>query len=191
MKKILYFLVFISLIIFTGCNDDDNDCNLDNSTNKVLMLKVDYTTFNIEGVKEFVFSQQTDTFTIVKEYLPTKDFGYIRLIYKELNQQLFYGTIWWDGLGELLYPVSFASPDEYSSVSTDDVIFPINGYNCPFQNSFAYLDFFNIWLNVQHLEIVRQYLHTNPNQKVQIFAYTPSVGGGNPLEWDYFVILKN
>lgn len=191
MKKILYFIFLIPLFIFTGCNDDDNNCDIDNSTNKVLMLKVDYNTFNIEGVKELVFSQQTDSFTIVKEYLSPGDFGYIRLIYKELNQQLFYGTIWWDGLGELIYPVSFESPDEYGSVSTDDAIFPIYGFNCPFQNSFAYLDFFNIWLNVQHLEIVRQYLHTNPNQKVQIFAYTPSVGGGDPSEWDYFVILKN
>lgn len=191
MKKILYFLVFISLTIFSGCDDHDTDCDLDNSTNKVLMLKVDYTTFNIEGVKEFQFDQQTDTFTIVSDYMSTKDFGYIRLMYKELNQQLFYGTIWWDGLGEMIFPASLDSPENLESVPTDDVIFPINGFNSAYLVFYSDLDFFNIWLNVQHLEKVRQYLHMNPNQTVNMFLYTPSVGGGDPLEWDYFVFLKN
>jgi len=191
MKKVIYLLFCLPLLIFTGCDNHDNDCDIDNSTNKVLMLKVDYTTFNLEGVKEFRFDHQTDSFTIVKDYVSPGDFGYIRLIYKELNQQLFYGTIWWDGLGELIYPESFESPEAFESVHSDDAIFPVNGFNCPYQNSFADLDYFNIWLNVQHLEIVRQYLHTNPNQKVQIFAYTPSVGGGDPLEWDYFILMKN
>lgn len=191
MKKILYFLVLIPLFIFSGCDDPDTDCDLDNSTNKVLMLKIDYTTFNLEGVKEFNFSQQTDSFTIVNEYLPPGDFGYLRLIYKELNQQLFYGTIWWDGLGEMIFPVSLESPNDFESVTTNDVIFPLNGFNSVFQYPNTDLDFFNIWLNIQHLKIVRQYLHTNPNQKVNMFVYTPSVGGGDPLEWDYFVFLKN
>ena len=191
MKKFLYFLVLMPLIIFSGCDDPDNDCDLDNSKNKVLMLKIDCTTFNLEGYKEFNFSQQTDSFTIVSDYYSPSDFGYIRLIYKELNQQLFYGTIWWDGLGEMIFPTSLDAPDNLESVSTDDVVFPINGFICPHQNSNGNLDFFNIWLNVQHLEKVRQYLHTNPNQKVNMFLYTPSVGGGDPLEWDYFVFLKN
>ena len=190
MKKILCFFVLISFIIFTGCNDD-NDCNLDNSTNKVLMLKIDYTTLNFEGVKEFVFSQQTDTFTIAGQNVNSADDNCIHLVYKELNQLLFFGTMWWEGMGELIFPDSFELPEEYETVSSDDVIFPLNGFNCPYQNSETDFDFLNIWLKIQNLKIVRQYMHTNPNQKVHIFVYTPSLGGGDHSDWDYFVILKN
>ena len=99
------------------------------------MLKIDYTTLNFEGVKEFVFSQQTDTFTIAGQNVNSADDNCIHLVYKELNQLLFFGTMWWEGMGELIFPDSFELPDEYETVSSDDVIFPLNGFNCPYQNS--------------------------------------------------------
>lgn len=54
------------------------------------MLKIDYTSFNIEGVKEFVFSQQTDTFSIAGEYVNSTDINCIHLVYNELNTLLFF-----------------------------------------------------------------------------------------------------
>jgi hypothetical protein len=46
-------------------------------------------------------------------------------------------------------------------------------------------------MKVQNLVKVRQFLQSNPNQIVKLFLYTPSVGMGDPLEWDYFIFLKN
>lgn len=192
MKNILCFLVLIPLVIFSGCDDSDSDHHHENhAKNKVLMLKIDYNTFTLEGYKEFQFDLQTDSFTIVREYQEPSDFGYIRFIYKELNQQLFYGTMWWDGLGNVIYPTALDPIDDFESVTTNDVVFPLNGFTNLFSYNISSMPFFNIWLNIQHLVIVRQYLDSNPNQKVYMFLYTPSVGFGDPLEWDYYIFLKN
>ena len=194
MNKLCFLFVFTTLIFFTGCNDCDcdyDDHHHDNTeTNKVLMLKLDYSTFALEGYKEFNFNQQTDSFNIIVHYLAPVDFGYIQLIYKELNQQLFYGTEVWDGLGHIIFPEYMDPADELESVSTDDVIFPVNGFINIHPYSYD-LPSLNVWLNIQHLEIVRQYLESNPDQKVYILRYKPSQGGGDPLDWDYYIFMRN
>ena len=48
-----------------------------------------------------------------------------------------------------------------------------------------------VWTSVQSLVKVRQYLYSNPNASVKLFLYTPSVGIGNPAEWDWIIFMKN
>ena len=48
-----------------------------------------------------------------------------------------------------------------------------------------------IWAAIDNLEAVKNYRESNPEAKISLFLYTPSVGIGNPEEWDWFVILKN
>ena len=57
--------------------------------NKVLMLKVDYTTNTFLGGKELVFFANSDSFSITNEYQPPGDFGYLKLYYEEINELLF------------------------------------------------------------------------------------------------------
>ena len=62
-------------------------------------------------------------------------------------------------------------------------------------DEFAYypdtIDYSSIWNSISNLEIVNNYLNTNPNGKINLFLYTPSVGIGNPADWDWYIILKN
>jgi hypothetical protein len=197
MRKIIYFLALIPLFIFSGCDDCDcnhntnNDENPRDTINKVLMLKVDYTTLAFEGGIEYVFNQQTDSFTIDIEYVDPGDFGSIQLTYQELNDTLFFGTIIWMGCGEMIIPEALESAGHFDSVLTDDVVSPINGLQNILVDSSPPNSYYNIWMKVQNLVKVRQFLQSNPNQIVKLFLYTPSVGMGDPLEWDYFIFLKN
>jgi len=197
MKKILIFLAFIPLMILTGCNFCDCDCDCDhnhnnnNTTNKVLMLKVDYTTNNFEGGIEYVYNQQTDSFNIDVDYDPPGDFGSIRLTYHELNETLFFGTIIWMGLGEMITPESLNPPNFFDAVLTEDIVYPSNGFLNIFPDYYTPQDYTNIWMRVQNLVKVRQFLQSNPNQQVKLFLYTPSVGMGDPLDWDWYIFIKN
>ena len=115
MKTRILLLSLISLLL--GCNSDNVDLNNDAPT-QVLMLKVDYTTHAFEGGTEFGFSKQTGDFTIINEYKEPGDFGSIKLIYKELNEILFFGTIHWMGVGEMTFPKNLKSPKDFSRFST-------------------------------------------------------------------------
>ena len=55
----------------------------------------------------------------------------------------------------------------------------------------AVIDYQAIWSNIDNLVQVQAYRQSNPNAKVNLFLYTPSVGVGNPAEWDWYVILNN
>lgn len=87
MKTIILLLSLISLLF--SCNSDNVDLNNDAPT-QVLMLKVDYTTHAFEGGTEFNFSKMANNFTLINEYDEPNDFGSVKLIYKELNEILFF-----------------------------------------------------------------------------------------------------
>jgi hypothetical protein len=48
-----------------------------------------------------------------------------------------------------------------------------------------------IWNAIDNLEKVSNYRSVNTESNIHLFLYTPSVGDGDPKEWDWFVILKN
>lgn len=160
-------------------------------TNHVLMLKVDYVTNSFEGGTEFNFLKQAGNFTIINEYIAPSDFGSVKLIYKELNEILFNGTIHWMGLGEMTYPKSLMSSEKFKFVTTQDIVYPENGFENVFDPSNQEYEYdLDTWLSVQHLVKVREYLKSNPSQKVKVFLYTPSVGVYNPESWSWIIYLK-
>jgi hypothetical protein len=188
MKKILYFLLVMPLIIFTSC--DDPDCD-DDSKNKVLMLKVDYQTYEFEGGIEYTFDQKTDSFTIDVNYIYYTDPETITLTYRELNQTLFSGTLIWNGVGEMTTPQSLHSPDYFESVSSDDVIFPSRGFTPMYAFLYEWdVEFYNVWMSIQHLEKVRKYLRSNPFQRIKVFVYTPRSGYADS-NTDYYIFIQN
>lgn len=199
MKKKFLFLGLGLAMAFTACSDEDSS-PIDNTNpvngNKVLMLKVDLLTNAFEGGKELSF-EEADTFTILPEYVSPGDFGSIKLKYEETDETIFDGTIVWDGLGQMSYPEVLDAPNSFA-VMDDETAMPAES---AFQHveygegeigfPFLTIDHEAIWDSIDHLQLVEDYRASNPNAKVNIFLYAPSVGFGNPEEWDWFVILKN
>lgn len=191
-KILLLFLTGILL----GCHSEDMNIGIDLSApNQVLMLKVDYTTNRFEGGTIFNFSQQTENFTITHQYIPPRDFGSVKLIYKELNQTLFEGSIHWMGLGKMTFPEKLFPSDHFEEDFQKNIVYPNNGFEvvfCPDSLSLKYsLEYDNAWFSIQGLVKVRDFLEADPNQKVKLFLYTPSVGAGNPKDWYWIIYLKN
>lgn len=184
-------ILLISLIgiLFISCSSDKLDID-DESTSKVLMLTVDYSTRAFEGGTEFGFLKQSDNFTIINEYEEPSDFGSIKLIYKEFNETLLEGTIHWMGVGERMFPKSLKPAKDFDVVLTDDYVFPESGFENVFNPNNVEYDYQRVWSAVQSLVKVRQYLNKNPVQKVKLFLYTPSVGPGDPIDWVWIIYLK-
>jgi len=201
MKKSI-LLFGLSLMLF-ACSEDEaapvNPANEPEATvgNKVLLLKVDALTNVFEGGKELEFPE-ADSFTIDYDYVSPGDFGGITLNYAEVNMPIFDGTIHWMGLGERSYPALLDAPDAFATVE--------EAVEMPALTDFEFADYVeegegftgeemsdiqSLWNSIDNLEQVKDYRLSNPNAKIHLFLYTPSVGVGNPAEWDWYVILKN
>jgi hypothetical protein len=188
--KILTITMFILTLI--SCSKDNDDTITPTANpNNVLVLKVDYNTNTFEGGKELSFSSTNSNMTVINQYVPPSDFGSIKLIYQELNETLFDGTIVWNGLGQMNFPQNLLNANQFDRVLTADYVSPNAGFENVFNPNNETFNYNPIWASVQSLVKVRQYLISNPNATVKIFLYTPSVGIGNPAEWDWIVILKN
>ena len=155
-----------------------------------MLLKVDYTTNTFEGGKELTFADSISGFTIETDYEAPSDFGWIKLNYAQANAPIFDGGIHWMGLGTLNYPTDFVPAANFEFVATADFITPSGFENLlnPNNEEFNYQQ---PWSAVQGAVKVRQYLLSNPGATAKIFLYTPSVGIGNPAEWDWIIILKS
>lgn len=185
-------LLLLAFSILIGCESDKPSIKKD-QINDVLMLKVDYTSNVFEGGKEFDFSRQSDSFTIVNEYKAPGDFGSVKLVYEEINEVLFFGEIHWMGLGKMKFPVKLQPSDEFIFVDTEDYVTPANGFENVFDPNMQRgknFDYGKVWASVQNLAKVREYLGSAPGQTVKIFLYTPSVGAGNPADWDWIIYLR-
>ncbi len=196
MKNLLLLAI---LGLCFGCSSDEN--NPQNQTtdlaapqNKVVLLKVDFLTHAFEGGKELTFESAAN-FSIASEYQPPSDFGGITLKYAELDQPLFEGTIFWMGLGQMTYPTALDGATNFSTtidpvqIPSESMFATVNYTEFPYYpETIAYTE---IWNAIKNLQIVAQYRSSNPNSEIDLFLYTPSVGIGNPADWDWFVILKN
>ena len=67
---------------------------------------------------------------------------------------------------------------------------PTHGFEDIFNPNDLELNYEKAWGAVQGLAITREFLKANPNQKVKMFLYTPSVGVGNPEDWFWVIYLK-
>ena len=191
--KNLILLLGLSLS-FIACSDD-SDNNLQNQTeNKVLLLKVDLETNVFEGGKELIFSA-SDNFTITTDYNSPGDFGDITLMYEEANANIFAGTIVWAGSGAMTYPEMLNATASFATVAQPVAMPATEDFKLVEYDEFNYypeeIDYNAIWDAIDNLQVVKEYRLANPDAKVNLFLYTPSVGVGNPAEWDWYVILKN
>ncbi len=185
------FRIFATALFIVSCSKDDINDDIKNDHNGVLLLQVDYLENSFEAGKELTFLDSTLTFTIEKEYDPPGDFGNIKLIYKELQETLFDGTIIWLGLGEMNFPSNLKPATQFDVVLTQDFVMPRAGFEDVFNPGNQTYDYEEVWQSVQNLVKVRAYLKSNPNSSVKLFLYTPSVGIGNPADWDWIIFVKN
>lgn len=191
MKKIL-FIIFIFVSLFSSCTDE-NSTPAENTTqpNKVLLLKVDYLTNTFQGGKETTYTENSNSFTISHQSVPAGDFGNIKLKYDEINQILFDGDIIWMGLGQIHYPQNMLAANQFEAVLTADIVFPSTSFNHILPQSNLSNNYNQVWMAVQNLVKVRQYLISNPTGVVHLYLYTPSVGVGNPADWKWIILMKN
>lgn len=181
-----YSLLLILIISFSRCNKE----NL--PEDKVLLLKIDFTTNTFEGGHELSFNNQATTFTITNEYHSPGDFGSITLFYSEIDATLFSGTIIWAGCGKISYPEQWLSAEDFERTFDEMFVFPSNGFENVFNYSYETEHNYNpVWNSVQQIIKVREYLATNPNQKVKIFLYQPSVGDGDSNDWKWILFLND
>ena len=187
------FLIILSLVftLFSCSREEDEMIAPDVNPNNVLVLKVDYNTNAFEGGKELFFTETTSTMTVSNQYVQPADFGSLQLIYTELNETIFDGTIVWNGLGQMNFPQNMLPANQFEHVLTADYVLPASGFENVFNPNNASYNYESVWTSVQGLVKVRQYLQSNPTATVKLFLYTPSVGFGNPEEWDWIVIMKN
>ena len=191
MKKAL-FILFIFLSIFSSCTEENTPVEAtSNEPNKVLLLKVDYLTNTFQGGKETTYTENSNSFTISHQSVPAADFGNIKLKYDEINQILFDGDIIWMGLGQIHYPQNMLAANQFDAVLTADVVFPTTSFNHILPQPNLGNNYNQVWMAVQNLVKVRQYLISNPTGVVHLYLYTPSVGVGNPADWKWIILMKN
>jgi hypothetical protein len=190
MKEIASIL--FAFLMFS-CSSDSEPIVL-NEVNKVILLKVDFLTNAFEGGKELEFST-SESFTISSTYNPPGDFGDIQLYYSELDEMIFDGTIIWLGNGAISYPEEIDAAENFSRLDENLELPESSMFETVMYDQFAYypenIDYSGIWNSIGNLEIVQNYRNSNPQGKINLFLYTPSVGAGEPSEWDWYIYIKN
>ncbi len=182
-------------LLFFSCSEDNTDLNPEVQDSKVLLLKVDFTTEAFEGGLEIDIEEPVQDFNIISSYQPPGDFGGIQLYSANSNTLLFDGTIYWSGLGAMQYPEFFNTVDNFETI--ENIIELPNGdlfkkvIYSEFETYPETMEISNIWSAVNNLAIVKSYRNSNPESSIQLFLYTPSVGIGNPEDWDWIVFMKN
>ena len=191
MKKLL-LIIFFFVSLFSSCTEE-NSTSAENTTqpNQVLLLKVDYLTNTFQGGKETSYTETSNSYTISHQSIPAVDFGNIKLKYNEINQILFDGDIIWMGLGQIHYPQNMLAANQFDAVLTADVVFPSTNFNHILPEPNLSNNYNQVWMAVQNLVKVRQYLISNPTGVVHLYLYTPSVGVGNPADWKWIILMKN
>ncbi len=176
-----------------SCSDKVDTIPL-STTNQVAMLRIDYLTHAFEAGVEYDFPTNPD-FAIVSNYKAPGDFGSIQLYYEALDELLFDGTIVWAGTGAIVYPEQWNAEADFDRVETPTAIPEIAQFQLVEYDEFAiYPDtvpYADIWKAIEKLELTESYRASNPEAKIHLFLYTPSVGAGIPEEWDWLLFLKN
>jgi hypothetical protein len=186
MKKLLVLILAVS--VFQACKKKDETAP---GKGNLVMLKVDYLTHKFEGGKVFDLpAVNDDTIPVHVIYQSPGDFGNITLLFGPANDTIFDGAIIWMGSGEMRYPVM--QPANAFSFGGASVAPPAHGdikyiNKLMQQNVNTPADADDIWAAIKKLTITKDFM--DGHAKAGLFLYTPSVGIGNPEEWNYYWIL--
>ena len=186
MKKAAILILLLAVL---GCEKKEHP--ILQLHNTILILKVDFQTYQFEGAKEVVISDvfaPTDTIPLNYLFKAPSDFGYMKIWHEPGLDTLFYGDVVWNGWGPLHYP----QVDPAASFSRTSAALP-----APDSTHYNYIwkphnrppvSFDSLWMDLADLDIVQDYYHGS--KKFSYFCYTPSVGFGDPSEWDYYIFMN-
>ena len=187
MKKIILCLAFAG---FMSCSKEDgNRRHCSEPDNSVLLLRVDYLTYAFEGGATVNLTGQTaagDSLPIHVDFREPGDFGNLSLYYQPTSDTLFNGGVIWMGKGDITFPHSFTVAGNYAVRPVAEPMPDTNRFQKIF--SVSGLDYSRLWAAIDKLQATSCYL--DAGKKIGVFLYTPSVGVGNPADWDWFVIMS-
>lgn len=182
------------LLILISCNKDEVVSKIvekkSSTENKVLILKVDFTTNTFESGKELTFENQTTTFTAIPVVQSNQsDGGYIAVFYQELNEKLFEVNQGFSG--NITFPTDFLSSSSFNILNTLVAIpFPSSGFENIYNPNNQVFDYNLVWQSIASLEKVNQYRLSNPNATVKLFLID-EYGSLNANTKKWILILKN
>jgi hypothetical protein len=159
---------------------------------KILILKVDYVTKSFKGGTEIALAPHSftaDSLPIAESYVPPADFGRLSLIYAPTSDTLFNGTIIWMGSGAEKIPSQLSPATSFAKMNSS-VALPSASRFQQLHRTFPASRDTIPWDAIKNLSVVNQYVSGN-TKKIGYFLYTPSVGIGNPLEWNWFFYISN
>ncbi|PZF74391.1 hypothetical protein [Taibaiella soli] len=193
MKPLL--LIAACGLLLGSCKKSSDTKPASSDGAKLVMLKVDYQTGKFEGGKIFTYpagSYVADSIPIQEIVKPAGDFGNVTLKYIPTGDTVFFGTVIWMGGGQRILPQQLDSSNKFAPFQLS-VLKPdstkvkyFGGANRiefdPSQN------FASIWYSIAGLSVTANAIGVD-HAKVGLFLYTPSVGIGDPAEWDYYWLL--
>ncbi len=192
MKKTALLLIWICIIV--SCKNDDENGTDSPSQNKVLLLKIDFETYTFEEGKELIFETDKD-FEISSNYLFAGDFGGITLLYDGIEEKIFSGSIIWNGTGEIDFPQNFTKPNDFQKVETPIEMPEVATFETIAYDPLAYypdpIEYQKIWSAVHTIAVLKEYRTSNPNAKISVLLYTPSIGVLDPTAADWILVIKN
>ncbi len=192
-SSFLTALSAIILLLATSCNKNNEHPVPATAKATITLLKVDYLTRQFEGGRQFFFTPSgalADSVPLTIYYKGPGDFGNITLKYAPTADTVFDGTIIWMGRGEIRYP-AFAPA---SAFGTSGIQIPppdsatLQGlYPDVHATRFTNSTIRQAWAGIAGLYVARDN-HVSGGRKA-LLLYMPSVGIGNPADWDFIWVL--
>lgn len=201
MRSTIILMIALS---FASCGHDSSSPNpyvpgpwspVNGEMNLAILL-VDYETYELRGghVSHYYpcVGGEDAGLPFESYWVPPIDFGSITFVYAAVGDTVFDATIIWSGSGHIYYPDTFFEPDTFSIEHTRIELpqaveyFDYSGQpSTPDQDTLERTQ--SVWDTVNNIDILHAY--AKEPYKVGFFAYTPSVGIGNPSEWRWVVFV--
>jgi hypothetical protein len=197
LNRKVFSTILILIITISGCQKEERPIPLKSqvakpptSPGRMLILRVDYMKRVFEGATEIELAPSSysgDFLPIIEIFKSPSDLGNLQLIYKPSQDTLFDGSIIWMGCGRIRYPARFDSAYKFPVASPlpDPPMSRFQMLHSAFVNFGDTIP----WNAIHNLEIVQNYFYQS--KKIGCFLYTPSVGMGDPYDWDWFFLLSN
>ncbi|HTM66214.1 MAG TPA: hypothetical protein VL093_07840 [Flavipsychrobacter sp.] len=187
MKRIIFCLAFAGLM---SCTKEDGNRRLcSEPDNSILLLRIDYLTYSFEGGATVNLTGPTatgDSLPIHIDFREPGDFGNLSLYYQPTGDTLFNGDIIWMGKGDIAFPQSFTAASNYPVIPAAVPMPDTNRFQKIYGASG--LNYASLWAAIDKLQATSCYL--DEGKRIGVFLYTPSVGIGDPAEWDWFVVMS-
>ena len=177
-------MVIVSVLIMSSCRKDEVDLK-----SHLVLLKVDYLTYKLEGGMLFDLNKAPTSsevqFSVEND--PSSNFSYLKLYHLPDSLLVFDGLIIWNGSGNLNFPDSLNPASSFEIFEGSHAELDTSRVHQISNTAYNQgLDKADLILNeISDLQIVQNAY--DQNFDFSILCYTPSIGIGNPSEWDYFV----